>query len=472
MAGAHSLQGLMKYLTRDAWRDRFVEIYDDHLIPACDRTGIDVDEVISILHRDWFMSTVWGSAFEDFLTRECDGQNIVDDYLKRRGWKESASNREYMSALRNSVISLYEVSDIIYDTSFKARDLVRGSDPVLISERSATHSLKQWDRIATRVVQLGSRTHISGAILPFERDASEKVLKLIRDAAKRAGRKKHKLADLIGRPAHDDEIANALTDTEILRAAAPAITTIWLVDIIDRATNPQMPAVHNAEGDELMFCTLHFPFAADATSNRISSTLGQSPELHQESPTFWNWIETRRSGGVSVKTKQSKQRQLQFFTTNLDTGALVLGTLKIKKKAVVLTVNSRSRSDRGRALISEVLGALVGQPFVEIQTLEKIMADRDGPATPSLDLSEEHRHTIIHDSLNRHYRDMLDQPIQMLGNKSPREAAKTTKGRAKVIDWLKVLENHSAKLTGRNDPMATYDFSWLWAELGVNELRR
>jgi hypothetical protein len=40
------------------------------------------------------MTTVWGSAFEDFLTQETDGgDNIVDDYLKRRGWKESASNR-------------------------------------------------------------------------------------------------------------------------------------------------------------------------------------------------------------------------------------------------------------------------------------------------------------------------------------------------------------------------------------------
>jgi len=63
-------------------------------------------------------TTVWGCAFEDFLTRELnDGRNIVDDYLKRRGWKESASARAYMSALRTSVVSLYEVSDIVRDTS-------------------------------------------------------------------------------------------------------------------------------------------------------------------------------------------------------------------------------------------------------------------------------------------------------------------------------------------------------------------
>jgi hypothetical protein len=36
----------------------------------------------------------------------------------------------------------------------------------------------------------------------------------------------------------------------------------------------------------------------------------------------------------------------------------------------------------------------------------------------------------------------------VLGNKSPRAAVKTAKGRAKVVDWLKTLENHTAKFAG------------------------
>jgi hypothetical protein len=78
----------------------------------------------------------------------------------------------------------------------------------------------------------------------------------------------------------------------------------------------------------------------------------------------------------------------------------------------------------------------------------------------------------FHDGLDRHYRDLLDQPIPALGNKSPRAAVKTAKGRAKVVDWLKTLENHTAKFAGSNDEMATHNFRWLWTELGVNELRR
>lgn len=54
------------------------------------------------------------------------------DYLKRRGWKETGLNRKYMSALRLSVMSLYELSDVKPSESFLARDLVRDGDPVRV----------------------------------------------------------------------------------------------------------------------------------------------------------------------------------------------------------------------------------------------------------------------------------------------------------------------------------------------------
>jgi hypothetical protein len=154
-----------------------------------------------------------------------DGSNVVDDYLKRKGWKEGASTRAHMAALRTSVMSLYEVSDIVRDTSFRARDLVRGGEPVLISEQSATRSLEQWDRIATRVVQVGSRTQISGAVLPFDRDASEELLKSLGKLAKRAKKEKRKFSDLIGRGVDDPAIAKEFSETAVLRAVTPTITT-------------------------------------------------------------------------------------------------------------------------------------------------------------------------------------------------------------------------------------------------------
>src|SRR5262249_9629380 len=127
--------------------------------------------------EDRFTGVIWACAFEDFVTREFeDGENVIDDYLKRRGWKETASVRGYMAALRNSTMSLYEVSDIVRDKSFRARDLLRGGEPILISERSATRSLKPWDRIAARVVQVGTQMQMCGGVLPFDHETAQAVL--------------------------------------------------------------------------------------------------------------------------------------------------------------------------------------------------------------------------------------------------------------------------------------------------------
>src|SRR5665213_3753002 len=186
MANAKSLAGLMKCLRRDEWRDALNELLDRHLRPACAKADVSFDELPGIV-GDHHSGVLWGCVFEDFLSRDLDdGRNIVDDYLKRRGWKESPSNRAYMAALRSAVMSLYEVSDIVPGESFLARDLVRGGHAVRVSERSATKSLRQWDRIAARVIDVRGKTVISGAVLSFDHHLSEEVLAALSRARKTA----------------------------------------------------------------------------------------------------------------------------------------------------------------------------------------------------------------------------------------------------------------------------------------------
>ena len=113
MPSSHSFSGLMKWLAGDAWRQAFLNVLDRHIGSVLDEHDIpNFDELGGLIDPHWAM-TLWGCAFEDFLTMDVEGAgNIVDDYLKRRGWKETTRNREYMSALKDSLMSLYEVSDI------------------------------------------------------------------------------------------------------------------------------------------------------------------------------------------------------------------------------------------------------------------------------------------------------------------------------------------------------------------------
>ncbi len=76
----------------------------------------------------------------------------------------------------------------------------------------------------------------------------------------------------------------------------------------------------------------------------------------------------------------------------------------------------------------------------------------------------------MQESLDRHYMNLLDEPVPMLGNMTPRRAAKSVKGREKLVAWLKLLENGAAH--GSGSPMADCDLTWMWEELGVAGLRR
>ena len=194
MASSQSIDGLIKWTRRDEWRRDFADTISRHVGSVCSAAGIEVDELPELIGDHW-STTLWGCAFEDLISKTLDeGRNFADDYLKRRGWKESASTRAYIAALRYSVVSLYEVSGIVVGESFLARDLVRGGEPVRVFEKSATRYLAQWDRIAARVMSVNGKTQISGGVLKFDHASSEEVLSSIDRVAKKAKREAAKLA--------------------------------------------------------------------------------------------------------------------------------------------------------------------------------------------------------------------------------------------------------------------------------------
>jgi hypothetical protein len=86
-------------------------------------------------------------------------------------------------------------------------------------------------------------------------------------------------------------------------------------------------------------------------------------------------------------------------------------------------------------------------------------------------LSPDEEQAIIQESMDRHYMRLLDEPVPMLGNITPRRAARSAKGREKLVAWLKLAENSAARPSG-GSPMAGYDVTWMWEELGIANLRR
>ncbi|MGO4831996.1 hypothetical protein AB4144_06805, partial [Rhizobiaceae sp. 2RAB30] len=169
MARKALLEGIIKWAQRDQWQELFDEFTMQHIDNACDEMGIEPQDLTGHLDPVEF-SKLWNCVFEDLITADIDGLSLADDYLKRRGWKESAAARILIRALRQSVMSLYEVTGIRPDEGFFLRDLVRGGEPVWVHEKGGTHNAKELDVFATRLIAINGRTEIGGVTLTFQRD--------------------------------------------------------------------------------------------------------------------------------------------------------------------------------------------------------------------------------------------------------------------------------------------------------------
>ncbi len=441
MAERNDISGLLAYIGREGdWRARLQDVVAEHLMPALEEFEIDQDDLAKLLGEQW-SGVLWGCGFEDFLSRQYEDGNIVDLYLKRRGWKETVLNRAYFAALRDAAVSLYEVSDVEPGTSMVLRDLLSDAAPVTVREKSASRTLKQWDRISVRVVPERDHHVISGALLPFRAEAVDFLFAGLRDALKLKKREALRLS------------------RDQLLGCAPIFTSAWLFIEIDRALTPAQPHFTNSDGDDVLFHDLRFGLAAGVTQKAIAERLDRVESFLPAGAKFWNWQSARKTrggkagGGIMLDTQMG--------------GATVLGSLEMKGKTLLVTVNSAERAAKVEALICGAAGDLLRSPLTTLRTVDQMQADqrRDGPRNGADEIPPEIARQLMQEHLDKHYRETLDAPIPALGGKSPRQVARSAIGRQKVIDWLKLLENRTAK--HGDGPIAEYDFRWMWAELGL-----
>jgi hypothetical protein len=209
-----------------------------------------------------------------------------------------------------------------------------------------------------------------------------------------------------------------------------------------------------------------FPFMSDTSQEEIARRLGDLRPLRQETPTFWNWI-----GQTSSGPAKSNDAKAVMWNVTMEDGSVVLGNVELKEGTVSLSVNSTARAERGRIMLANALGGHVGAPLTEIQTVEQMKAASHPINSPAAEIPPEAQTELVHAMLDKQYRALLDEPVSMLGDVSPRAAARNTRERRNLAAWLKYLENRSRNAPDQSDPMATYDFTWLWRELKIEQLR-
>ena len=209
----HPLSGLMAFIGQGEWRDHFGQLLGEHLDPTLEAFGLTTETLITLLGKDR-VAMLWGCVVEDLMTRNAgsDLRNVVDDYLAQA---ERDLNRAYMFAVRRSVMSLYEVIEVIPGEGLVIHDVIRDLGPVKVHQDTRTRTLAAGDWIAARCIPDGEGYSITGSLLSLTSEASDRVLDEMRS-----------MATQLGSGGLD------MMEDHQLRLCTPAFTQAWLLDKI------------------------------------------------------------------------------------------------------------------------------------------------------------------------------------------------------------------------------------------------
>lgn len=419
---AHPMVGLGKWLKREAWREPLGEVVAEHLDRACKDYGVELETLEETIGQEAFIDA-WGAACEDFFTRDLeDGRNFADDYLKRRGWKESPANRGFIEALRHSVISLYEVTEVERGRHFTVLDLIRGGEPLRVDEPDRSRHMRVGDLLGARLFRVRQRLRTSEIILVFSPLTAAELRQTLEDLQADAEAEAPAIAAEIGRPddaaADDDDIAELASFEVVLQGTAPLFTDLWLRQVLadalgrppgDTAT-PPLPRMVNSDGEDVEFATAAYELRPGVAEADLAQTLAGLPFIEAAAPPeteapeaetsaaetpaepeaenayegwtiTWHWVdETATPDPAAIAADDAEEPEVD------ETGALrlnpkspkglpALGDLSQRGRALRLVTNSSSRLERGRALLEPALEGLVGAPEVRVRSLLEFLGE-------------------------------------------------------------------------------------------------
>jgi hypothetical protein len=424
-----AVEHLGQYAARDDWAAYRREHLETMLgrVPA--DFGLDLEGLFEEVHQLGHLASMVAFLDESFMAAEHgpDRANVTDDYLRRRGWQETPRAREYLQGIRTTRPGLYEVCDVAFGEWIEVRDRLGDEPPLRIVEHSGSQTLKRWDCFVARVVHPRDELMLTGGLLSLARSTADDIEKLLKRAHGRS--------------------TKASADWVCFQG--------WLKGLLEAGRRP-LPTLSNTDGDPLLPSTTRLPVAA-----------GASMEIERRMDALAGW-----------EREDDAKPQWTWKKQPVDATGTVLGGARLTKVALVVDTNSRERMDRALAILRPALGALVGPGLTSHEEVVHELRQppsrrasrrtRDPAPSPDMDPA------ALAEAFNRikeaHYRRTLDEPVPMLGNRTPRECARTKPGRKKLASWIKEIENGELRqAVGTGVP--PYDVSWMWRELGVDEER-
>ena len=357
---------------------------------------------------------------------EVEGRPIVEWFLEERGARLGADERAWLLAQQHAWLSIWEVLAVERGKSVTVRDLLSG-------EQRCVHEVRGSAVLVSRDAMLGRVVDHEGISVfcgihprllpPFE---AAEVLRRARSKLRR----------------------QSAVPVEKLRKEVFGRFLIarWeeAVEEMDARTSLP-PQLRNTDGEELLFTTDHFSLEAGVRAEleaRLRAIEGAQPPEEGGEDCF----SFLRSGNAMHKDWENT----------------VIARAWVSEETLKLESNSIARADELRCRIEEACTGLLRHRARE-HSDPLALAERSPPSEPEGELPPGVQQRLVRDLKERHYADWPDQPLPALGGKTPRDAARTRRGRAQVDLLLRQFEHGEGRLPAAE----RFDISSLRARLGL-----
>jgi hypothetical protein len=358
---------------------------------------------------EWMESVARAHAM--YGHRSDGGLRAVDRFVTAFGRSLPPGEVAALVALQHSWASVFEVTAIRAGAGLTLRDLV-DDGAIEVREATATGHLHPGDALFAWLMPVEDAVELTGAAIVIPRHLVDEVVDALYDELEARG---------VTGPARAvvGELGDVVAD--VIREAA--------------ARRPQLVTT---DGEDVVFGEAHYRVLDVAG---VIAGLDAIEELDRDGSVYL-WLDRAPRSGREPT---------------------ILGQIRRRGDALVFETNSRERLARGRALLEGALGACIAHRADTFQDVDSVRGG--GTASSRAEMPPELEAELLGQVLRDHYLRWLDEPVPAFGDRTPRAAAKTKRGRAQVTALLDDFERSS-----RDQPGATPElWNGLRRALGIAE---
>jgi len=394
-----------------------------------DGLEFDPDTPLMQLFMPWFFHC-WSPDPIATIVGEKSLRNVIPTaaYLSSKGRRLDPLLRRYLESLLSAPFTFFEVLACDPGTGMTLRDVMTREEHA-VTEHGASQGVQPGDLLFGQLASVDRLTMLEAgngfAIPPMEKAP---IIELRAQIAS----------------------AHPVISHQVLRDWDFELLDLFH-EIADRLYNPRLPTLQNTDGDPLSLHKIVFDLnvvpqdAFDALKHLALDELDE--DLLADA--------TRDFEEKLTRVRFSWKKRGNKKHTGWDN--TVLGSIEIDGTRLLAEVNSEARANAIRKKIETALGEGVRYRVREIQSPERMLADLrapygDGAASRESDRLAEipEVRAKIAEMMAAHWERWVDQPLPMLGNRTPMEAVKDTDGR-EIVESLVI----QGERFGRNPPMAT-----------------